>query len=77
MTHLDEDISDQEVEEFKKETIKMFEEWTPKEFAEALYGNPHLSKESRLIMQIYLSDRPELKSEIENFEEEYKNHSLM
>jgi len=61
----------QEVEEFKQETIKMLDEWTPKEFADELYGNPQLNNESRFIIQSYLSKKPELKKEVENIKKDH------
>ena len=40
-------------------------------FADELYGNIHLSNESRTIMQIYLSHRPKLKKQVEALKGNY------
>ena len=52
-------ITPKKVKEFKGEIGRMLDEWSPEEFAAELYGNPYLENESRTIMTIYLSRKPE------------------
>lgn len=74
MKDLGQDINREEIEGFKKATIEMFDnEWSPKDFAEELYGNPHLTNEFRTILTIYLSDKLELNNKVRELKGSYED----